>query len=68
MTAAMTDLNQWQCGSCNFTYDEAQGWPQEGIAPGTRWEAVPQDWRCPDCSSSKEDFEPVEFTPCHPST
>lgn len=47
---------QWQCGSCSFVYDEAQGWPSEGIAPGTPWAQVPEDWRCPDCSSSKDDF------------
>jgi rubredoxin len=61
VTAKITDAQQWQCESCNFIYDEAQGWPQEGIAPGTRWDAVPHDWRCPDCSSSKEDFERIEF-------
>lgn len=54
-----TALTQWQCGSCNFIYDEAQGWPAEGIPPGTRWADVPEDWRCPDCSSSKDDFEPL---------
>jgi len=46
----------WQCGSCGFVYNEAQGWPSEGIAPGTAWAQVPDDWRCPDCSSSKDDF------------
>lgn len=46
----------WQCGSCGFVYDEAEGWPSEGIAPGTPWAQVPEDWRCPDCSSSKDDF------------
>ncbi len=54
-----TALTQWQCGSCNFIYDEAQGWPSEGIPPGTHWADVPEDWRCPDCSSSKDDFEPI---------
>lgn len=46
----------WECGSCGFVYDEAQGWPSEGIEPGTPWAQVPDDWRCPDCSSSKDDF------------
>lgn len=46
----------WQCGSCGFVYDEAEGWPSEGIAHGTPWAQVPDDWRCPDCSSSKDDF------------
>lgn len=47
---------RWSCGSCGFVYDEGEGWPSEGIAPGTPWAQVPADWRCPDCSSSKDDF------------
>lgn len=54
--SAAAGTAQWQCGSCSFIYDEAQGWPAEGIAPGTPWAQVPEDWRCPDCSSSKDDF------------
>ena len=46
----------WQCALCSFTYDEAKGMPEEGVAPGTRWEDVPDSWTCPDCSSSKSDF------------
>lgn len=60
-TASSADLHQWQCGSCNYVYDEAEGWPSEDIAPGTRWEQVPHDWRCPDCSSSKDDFTRIDF-------
>lgn len=47
----------WQCALCAFTYDEAKGMPDEGIAPGTRWEDVPASWTCPDCSASKDDFQ-----------
>ncbi|MEY8212685.1 MAG: rubredoxin, partial [Gammaproteobacteria bacterium] len=35
--------------------------PDEGIAPGTAWEDIPEDWSCPDCGASKEDFEMVEI-------
>ena len=45
---------------CGFIYDEAEGLPAEGIAPGTRWEDIPDDWRCPDCGVAKGDFEMVE--------
>ena len=31
--------------------------PGEGIAPGTRWQDVPETWGCPDCSASKGDFQ-----------
>jgi rubredoxin len=46
----------WQCMLCAFVYDEAKGMPDEGIAPGTPWEDVPETWYCPDCSASKSDF------------
>lgn len=51
--------NKWVCVLCGFVYDEALGIPDEGIAPGTRWEDVPEDWSCPHCSASKADFEMV---------
>lgn len=47
----------WQCMLCAFIYDEAKGMPDEGVAPGTPWEDVPQTWCCPDCSASKSDFQ-----------
>ncbi len=47
----------WQCLLCSFVYDEAKGIPEEGIAPGTAWEDVPEDWYCPDCSAGKSDFQ-----------
>ncbi len=50
-------LKTWQCALCLFVYDEARGLPEEGIAPGTRWQDVPDNWSCPDCSASKSDFQ-----------
>jgi len=50
----------WVCIVCGFLYDEAQGLPAEDIAPGTRWEDIPDDWACPDCGVGKVDFEMVE--------
>ena len=47
----------WECALCGFIYDEAKGAPEEGIAPGTRWADVPEDWTCPDCAAGKADFE-----------
>ena len=40
-----------------FEYDEAKGWPEDGIAPGTRWDDIPDDWSCPDCGAAKTDFD-----------
>lgn len=49
-------MKKWQCTICDFFYDEAAGFPEEGIAPGTRWEDIPEDWSCPDCGMGKSDF------------
>ncbi|HTD89381.1 MAG TPA: rubredoxin, partial [Burkholderiales bacterium] len=51
------EFRVWQCLLCSFSYDEAQGMPHDGVAPGTRWEDVPESWICPDCGTSKGDFE-----------
>lgn len=47
----------WRCALCAFVYDEAKGLPDEGIAPGTRWSDVPDDFICADCGATKADFE-----------
>jgi len=52
----------WLCVVCGVIYDEAQGWPQDGIAPGTRWEDVPEDWVCPECQAAKADFEMLDVS------
>ena len=55
------ELKVWQCTVCDVIYDEAEGWPEEGIAAGTRWADVPADWTCPECGVAKADFQMVEF-------
>jgi rubredoxin len=55
------EFKTWQCILCAFVYDEAEGLPEEGIAPGTRWADVPETFGCPDCSAKKADFEMIEF-------
>jgi rubredoxin-NAD+ reductase len=54
-------MKKWICTVCGYIYDEAKGDPEEGLAPGTRWEDVPEDWTCPDCGAGKNDFDMVEF-------
>ena len=54
-------MKKWECIICGFIYDEAEGWPDDGIAPGTRWADVADDWICPDCGASKEDFDMIEI-------
>ncbi|MBE6866963.1 MAG: rubredoxin [Oscillospiraceae bacterium] len=48
------------CDICGWEYDEEAGFPQEGIAPGTPWENVPEDFLCPLCSVGKEMFSEAE--------
>lgn len=54
-------MKKYQCIVCGFVYDEAQGLPDEGIAAGTRWEEIPDDWECPECGVSKADFDMAEM-------
>ncbi|MBW8364095.1 MAG: rubredoxin [Rhizobium sp.] len=55
-------MKAWQCIVCGYIYDESKGDPEHDIAPGTRWEDVPEGWECPDCGVAKADFEMVEIT------
>jgi rubredoxin len=52
-------MKKWVCTVCGFEYDEEVGIPDEGIAPGTKFEDIPDDWVCPTCGASKDDFEQV---------
>ncbi len=45
------------CSICGYVYDEKEGDPKNGIEPGTLWEDLPDDFECPDCGVTKEDFE-----------
>lgn len=50
-------MKKYVCSVCGFIYDEAKGLPEAGIAPGTRWEDLPDDWVCPLCGAAKAEFE-----------
>jgi rubredoxin len=54
-------FKRYMCLGCGFLYDEALGLPDLGIAPGTRWADVPDDFVCPDCGTPKRLFEMVEI-------
>ncbi|MCF7696372.1 rubredoxin [Mycetohabitans sp. B2] len=55
------EYRNWVCLICGWIYNEADGLPDEGIAPGTRFADIPAHWRCPLCDVSKADFAVVEF-------
>ena len=59
-------MKQMICSVCTYTYDEAKGIPEAGIAPGTRWEDLPEDWRCPWCGAGKEMFREKDAPPGPP--
>ena len=40
--------------TCGYIYNEAEGEPEDGIAPGTAWEDVPEDWICPGVWNSEK--------------
>ena len=56
----MKTMNKNISTVCSYIYDPAVGDPDGGIAPGTAFEDIPEDWVCPLCGVGKEDFEPVE--------
>ncbi len=50
-------MAKYVCSVCGYIYDEATGIPEAGIAPGTKWEDLPEDWVCPLCGATKAEFE-----------
>ena len=50
-------MAKYRCSVCGFVYDEADGIPEAGIAAGTKWEDLPDDWACPLCGAEKAEFE-----------
>lgn len=53
-------MAKWVCVVCAYVYDPAQGDYDGGIAPGTTFEELPEDWVCPLCGVGKDQFEPAE--------
>lgn len=53
-------MKKYECQVCGFVYDPAKGDPDNDIAPNTAFEDLPEDWVCPICGASKDQFEPEE--------
>ena len=53
------EMKKYRCTVCGYIYDPEKGDPDNGITPGTSFEELPDDWTCPVCGVSKEDFEEV---------
>jgi len=52
-------MEKWVCTICNYVYDPAEGDPENGVAPGTPFENVPDGWVCPQCGMGKDMFEKI---------
>lgn len=52
---------KWKCMTCGYIYDPEVGDPDSGIAPGTRFEDIPDDWVCPTCKVGKDSFKKLDF-------
>ncbi|MFY9142753.1 rubredoxin [Sulfuricurvum sp.] len=52
-------MTKYECDVCGYIYDPDLGDPEHGILPGTPFEALPEDWVCPECGIGKEDFTEV---------
>jgi rubredoxin len=52
-------MKKYKCLLCGYIYDPSKGDPDNGIAPGTAFEKLPNNWVCPECGASKDDFEAV---------
>jgi len=51
------NMAKYECTVCGYVYDEDEGDADSGIAPGTKFEDLPDDWVCPVCGAGKGDFE-----------
>ena len=52
-------MTKYVCNVCGYVYDPEPGDPSNGIAPGTPFDAVPDDWCCPECGVGKDQFTAV---------
>ena len=52
-------MDKYACQICGYIYDPKVGDPDGGIAPGTPFEDIPDDWVCPICGATKDDFAVV---------
>ena len=50
-------MEKWECQVCGYIYDPEIGDPDNGVEPGTSFKDIPEDWVCPECGASKDEFE-----------
>ncbi len=52
-------MDKWECLVCGYIYDPEKGDPDNGVDPGTAFKDVPDDWVCPVCGASKDQFKKI---------
>ncbi len=52
-------MQSYECQVCGYVYDPEQGDNMSGVAPGTAFENLPEDWVCPMCGVGKDQFSPA---------
>ena len=52
-------MEKYVCVNCGYVYDPDEGDPAQGVAPGTAFGDVPEQWRCPMCYVDKSEFDPL---------
>ncbi|PID71854.1 MAG: rubredoxin [Desulfobulbus propionicus] len=56
----MEENGKYICVNCGYVYDPEQGDPMNDIAPGTSFEELPEEWVCPMCYATKDQFDPLD--------
>ena len=51
-------MKKYICNICSYVYDPAEGDPDNGVAAGTPFDDLPDDWTCPTCGATKVHFSP----------
>lgn len=53
-------MSKWECTICGYIYDPAVGDPDNGVAPGTAFEDLPEEWVCPLCKVEQAQFAKLD--------
>ncbi len=53
-------MDKYECVVCGYIYDPEKGDPDNGVAPGTPFDKIPDDWVCPECGAPKDQFEKLK--------
>ena len=53
-------MEKWECSVCGYLYDPEKGDPDNGVAPGTSFESIQDDWVCPSCGANKDLFDKLD--------